>query len=119
MPFETHLLNDITGPMVDDAQAEAERAKDYLQQVLHAEVFSNTSRQIIMAAAAHYASCRAEIVESKIAQDNRDFVSRDMQHFDRMMTVLVAPDSPQGKAIRADDRATFAEIQAANEKSDG
>ena len=34
------------------------------------------------------------------------------------MTLLIAPDSPQADAIRAADRATFEEIQAANQESE-
>ena len=117
MAFETKILNEVTGPIVDKAQREAELAKDRLMSVIDAEVHSATAKRLIWKAAAGYALARQEIMEAKVGQDARNYVDADQQNFNQLLTVLAAPYSPEGEAIRANDRATFAEIQATLEEA--
>jgi hypothetical protein len=118
MSFETSLLNEVTGPGVDIAQRAAADAKMRLYQIIQNEVFSKTAQAMILSAVADYAATRVEILAAKVGADTAAANQLSYEHDSQMMTLLIAPDSPQAAAIRASDRSVFAEIQAANEKSE-
>ena len=117
MPFETSIFNEITGPGVDIAQQRAAEAKDRLNQILQNEVFSKTVREMIRFAVGDYAEARVEILSAKVGAEIAAANQLSYEHDSQMMTLIIAPDSPQAEAIRAKDRAIFAEIQVANEGS--
>ena len=77
--FRTSILNEVEGPIVEQAQRRAVGAKRAVTAPLNAEIHSPTVRRIIMDVVEEYAAARQGIMEAKVGEEANRFVQEDVK----------------------------------------